>query len=244
MYQCVAEPGYEVFVESVLPWLDIAWYCLLPFGIILVTNLCIIKRILTARSASQMLLSAEASSVLGRASFPRSVLMRKPQRSVTESNRKVTVMLVAVAITFILLTLPMSTYQLYMDNSAINPGCRDYAVIMLVRVICSFLMYSNHCVNVLLFYATGRRFRMEVKNLFFRCRDACFNWDWSNSVSDMPGCNNKDHREGMELEVFAPKPPASSPVRLRTFPEYSRSISPKSSRSPNAGNNSSTLRER
>ena len=84
-----------------------------------------------------------------------------------ESSGQVTAMLLAVSITFFLLTSPYSVFV-----TLVSQGIWDYmatpysySVYLLIITILRLLADLNHCVNFLLYVASGSSFRKEIRKL-------------------------------------------------------------------------------
>ena len=79
--------------------------------------------------------------------------------SLTKATTRITIMLVSVSVLFITCTLPYAVvYQIDLDRSTYL-----YTIIIV-------LMYTNHSVNFIVYYATNNQFRKELHNMFC-CKD-------------------------------------------------------------------------
>ena len=72
-------------------------------------------------------------------------------------------MLLVVSVAWLLFTTPYAVFTLCVQKLSADP--QTAATQQLVRVICFLLMYINHAVNFLLYCLTGRKFRVELKEM-------------------------------------------------------------------------------
>ena len=149
VYACgPATEGYETFFKYAWHYIDLALFSLIPFFILLISNIYIIyklvskKRKLTAKSPTMMTsLAAQKTSSM-------------------------TKLLVALNIIFIVTTAPIDIYLVckpYIIPNDIPTGIEDmdpwYAFVKI-------LMYINNSVNFILYIASGSKFRQELKKIF------------------------------------------------------------------------------
>ena len=74
--------------------------------------------------------------------------------SLTKAAKRITIMLVSVSVLFIVCTLPYAVvYQV-----DLNVSTYSYTVIIL-------LMYTNHSVNIVVYYTTNNQFRKELRKM-------------------------------------------------------------------------------
>lgn len=166
--KCEASEHPQVLVREVLAWVDAAVYSFVPFIIITILNILIVRQVLYARERRTKLQNMELTT-----NFLRS--NKGSNKRPNESSKKLTCMLLAVSFTFLLTTLPMNVLLIVSafmesDGSA-DPQTREkrYAQVTLARTIVELLMYINHSVNFFLYCATGRKFRRQVKDMLCRC---------------------------------------------------------------------------
>ena len=91
--QCAGRKEYAFLVEKVWPWVDTIVYSLLPFVIIMVLNILIIRQVLIARRHRNEL------------PFGSMYEQRRPSH---EGSTRLTVMLLTISFAFLLTTLPMN----------------------------------------------------------------------------------------------------------------------------------------
>lgn len=163
--ECDASYDHIVLVKAVWPWVDAAVYSFVPFVIITILNILIVRQVLYARERRTKMQNMELT-----ANFLRP---NKSQKRQNESSKKLTCMLLAVSFTFLLTTLPMNMLQIVTvfvgseDDS--NTYMKRFAQLTLARTVVELLMYVNHSVNFFLYCATGRKFRRQVKDMVCLC---------------------------------------------------------------------------
>ena len=75
--------------------------------------------------------------------------------ALSKGAKRITIMLVSVSVLFIICTLPYAVlYQVNLDVSTYS-----YTLIIL-------LMYTNHSVNIIVYYVTNSQFRRELRKMF------------------------------------------------------------------------------
>ncbi|KAK0046389.1 FMRFamide receptor, partial [Biomphalaria pfeifferi] len=99
--RCETGIQHRAVIDPVWPWVDIFIYSTLPFLIITVLNILIIKEVAGARSNRVLLSGAEADS-----STLTSGHTSRVRRSKMSESQRLTVLLLTVSFMFILLTLP------------------------------------------------------------------------------------------------------------------------------------------
>ena len=84
-----------------------------------------------------------------------------------ENYGQVTAMLLTVSSTFFLLTSPLSIFQILVKQGIWNYMATpySYSVYLLVNTILRLLADLNHCINFLLYVASGKSFRKEIRKL-------------------------------------------------------------------------------
>jgi len=76
---------------------------------------------------------------------------------------RVTFMLLVVSIAWILLTTPYAVFTFCVPN--FSADARTRATQKLVYNVCFLMMYVNHAVNFFLYCVTGRKFRVELREM-------------------------------------------------------------------------------
>lgn len=161
--ECEATADFKVLVEDIWPWVDAALYSLLPSSIIIVLNCIIIRNVISAKNARDVL--RQESSL-----FRRNCLLNNNQsRSRAEVSRKITLMLLAISFTFLLTTLPMNIGLIYTSVFGVPRDNATLVKTQLVNTIAELLMYTNHSINFFLYCATGKKFRSQFKTFVCYC---------------------------------------------------------------------------
>jgi hypothetical protein len=88
------------------------------------------------------------------------------QSSSTNSNRRLTIMLLVISITFITTSLPIVTLQNVEQHFKLNSSHE----LNMLRGVFLVLQYLNHSMNFFLYAVTGKSFRKEFYSLFDVCK--------------------------------------------------------------------------
>lgn len=180
--KCEAASGFETLVSSVWPWVDALIYFFAPFVLISVFNVVIIARVLVSTSGRAKLKNGGGSKV---------------RRYATDSNTRLTLMLLTVSFAFLITTLPMNFCIIAAPFW--NQHSNDLAVMAkarLVRTISELLMYVNHSINFFLYCATGQKFRNEIMRMFCKKNNnTLLNTDHSQHLYCSRNCSSSHHVE-------------------------------------------------
>ncbi|XP_052818202.1 growth hormone secretagogue receptor type 1-like [Mya arenaria] len=160
--ECKAKENFKYLVEHVWPWVDAALYAFFPFVFIFVLNLTIIRNVISAKNARMMLRQHTFSA--GR--LGKQIHQRQGHREV---SRRITWMLLAVSFTFLVTTLPMNIYIIYISVTETPREIEPLVKRKLIDTISEMLMYTNHSINFFLFCATGKKFRGQVRSMVCAC---------------------------------------------------------------------------
>ena len=172
--KCYAKSEYEFIVTEAWPWLDAFVYSFVPFIVIAILNLLIIREVVRAHRARSCLVQHESrvytcqSNCAGSSSSGgRRSTKGKTGHNKSDSNVRLAVMLLVVSITFLLTTLPMNVLMIVMAFFQ-NYSDDDYfrTNIQLARTVTELLMYTNHAINFFLYSASGEKFRRQIRLLF------------------------------------------------------------------------------
>ena len=162
--QCNPGKGYTRFINF-WHWVDAFIYSFLPFVILCCLNGLIIRKVLLAKRARVVLSERMHSERQGQSPAHRG------GRS-SESNARLTAMLLTISFAFVLTTLPMNINLIltYYWSSMVNAldgedKLRMLAMAAMVRTIAELLMYTNHSMNFFLYCATGQKFRQQLCDL-------------------------------------------------------------------------------
>lgn len=174
IYQCSAADGFDVFVNKVWPWIDAVLYSSLPFGIILLLNALIIRRVIQARRSRNHGLASGRRSTdrvgLRRRAGGNSVAVGGSKTAGGETNTTLSLMLLTITCAFLVMTLPMNVMLIaaafWKDLSGDTFHRR--AKFHLAKTVSELLMYVNHSINFFLYCGTGQKFRQELCALLCR----------------------------------------------------------------------------
>ncbi|XP_041363533.1 growth hormone secretagogue receptor type 1-like [Gigantopelta aegis] len=144
--------NYNYFDLEIWSWVDYSIYSVIPSFILAVCNISIIYRVV---SISRHGLQNENENTIQN----RSVSSRKSQAS------SLTAMLLITSTTYVICTTPFCMFVIF-TNVYIQQLPTD--VDELVWASVNMIQYINNCVNFILYCASGRRFRDELRNLCFR----------------------------------------------------------------------------
>lgn len=156
--KCHAKAVFGYLVEDVWPWIDAGIYSFVPFLIIIISNIFIIKNIISAKHTRSIL--RQKSSISTRKGTINS------NRTRGESSKKITLMLLSVSFTFLISTLPMNLVLIYTSFADdVEEDDVSFVRRKLLKTIAEMLMYVNHTVNFFLYCMTGKKFRDQFKAL-------------------------------------------------------------------------------
>ena len=157
--KCHAKPLSAHLVEEVWPWVDAAIYSFVPFLIIIILNIYIIKRIVSARQNRNVLRQ--------QSSLRHKYRVIKPNRTHEEASRRITFMLLVVSFSFLITTLPMNIVLIVTSFYGTDEFEDDaiFSKRKLMSTSTEMLMYLNHSINFFLYCVTGKKFRRQFKEL-------------------------------------------------------------------------------
>lgn len=150
---------YCLFLYYVWSWIDLLAFSLLPFVLLLVSNVVLVWKM-------------KASFVEARQMTGMSTDLNNLRTKVTSS---ITVTLVFASATFCILSLPICVFLIVLSYSDIE----DYDPIVyidwnyggFVHCVVSLLWYTNSTVNFYIYCLTGTKFRDECKKIMFSCKE-------------------------------------------------------------------------
>lgn len=160
--KCTAGPKFDFLLTDVWPLVDAFTYSFIPTFICSVLNTLIIRRVIIARKYRGQLQKCNTG---------RNHLLKKSLPS--ESTIKLTKMLLAVSLTFILTTLPNSIYIVVQNYWNFDHGenlLLEISNFALARTVTDHLMFINHSVNFFLYCATGKKFRKSMDRALCKFR--------------------------------------------------------------------------
>ena len=131
------------FVLNIYPWIDFCLLSLVPFAIIISSNVAIVCRLLCSRYKRQRL-----------------------QVNTQVKMTSMTAILITVSIVFLVTTAPLSIYLIQEWDLNHEASVYQKATLKLVKAILNMINYFNYTVNFLLYCVSGTHFRKELKAMF------------------------------------------------------------------------------
>jgi hypothetical protein len=158
-WSCFLKKSYydNTYITFYYFWIKSLFYSWLPILILTATNLVIIYSIRQAAyKRKELTTSANDKPLIG------------TNTSFKSTERQMTIMLVSVSVTFIILTLPYSIYQLYfrITYKQAKHSCFEKDLNRIVIALADL----NHAINFILYCITGKKFRNELKVYIDPCR--------------------------------------------------------------------------
>ena len=134
------------YISNVWPWIDFCLFSLMPFAIILTSNVAIVCRLLWSRYARRRHLRATHDVKM----------------------TSMTAILITVSIVFFVTTAPISIFLILSAMLHQDADIYQQAFMSLIWAVLNMILYTNNAVNFLLYCFSGPRFRRELKVMFFR----------------------------------------------------------------------------
>ena len=181
---CSPREDFYDFHDDIFPWIDAALYSIVPFLVLLVFNILIIR--------------ANRSAMNFRRTIRRQSLSAGGDKGQETVNffHKLTVMLLSVSFAFLLTSAPKVILFIvrfdYFDFSGPSIDFQRVALYLLVSRITDLFIHITHAINFFLYCITGERFRKELKN-FILCRKSGAKRN-SNFSSTLNEVNRYRHR--------------------------------------------------
>ena len=161
--KCLPGKTYDFILTDVWPLVDAFTYSFIPSFICSVLNTLIIRRVIIARKYRGRLQKCNS----GRNNLPKKSLP-------SESTIKLTKMLLAVSLTFVLTTLPNSICIIVQNYWNFDNVEEDFILqlsnFVLARTVTEHLMFINHSINFFLYCATGKKFRKNMDRALCKLR--------------------------------------------------------------------------
>ena len=175
----------KVIDWKIWPWFDITMFCFIPFTLMIICDVCIIRKISTSaekmsrysntpsNTLSKFRISgkrlAKNSSSTGTGNLNSVPSGSSGGSSSAGSSKKrqtnMTAMLLAISCSYLILTVPIGVYILY------KPHMQNKDTKQLAWVIVIMLRYMNNVIHFFLYCCTGSKFRGELLDLFyFKCK--------------------------------------------------------------------------
>ena len=134
-------PAHRSFMRNIWPWIDFCLLSLIPFTIIISSNVAIVCRLLWSRYTRRRNLHVSSSIKM----------------------TSMTAILITVSIMFLVTTAPFHIYLIQRWDLRQEANEYQKATLNLVEAILSMICYINYSINFLLYCVSGTRFREEVK---------------------------------------------------------------------------------
>ncbi|CAH1782406.1 unnamed protein product [Owenia fusiformis] len=146
---CLCPARYCHFARYVAVWIDAIFASYLPFTILIISNIFIIKEITKTSTKKKRL--ARGSS-------------RRSIKANDDQTRSLTIMLLAISVIFLLLTSPVTVFLGGYDHfqRQVNNDPKRKLQFQITNVIVHMIWYLNSSVNFLMYCVSGSRFRQEL----------------------------------------------------------------------------------
>ena len=134
------------YMNNIWPWIDFCLFSLVPFTIIISSNVVIVCRLLWSSYTRRHHLHATSDVKM----------------------TSMTAILITVSIVFFVTTAPISIYLI--QSAVLHQKANVYqrASLAMVWAVLNMILYTNNAVNFLLYFISGPRFRKELKVMFCR----------------------------------------------------------------------------
>ena len=178
---CHPKNWAQYFVGRIFVFIDALKYSAIPFFILLLLSILIIRRVFRAEDISAQLQNLRQLHHYRQYSLTATVALPTRSTSIaihstttnshsvhnTRVGRRVTLMLLSVSIAFCVFSAPMSLMQIIQSIS--KPGHNEIPL-AIGKAVAELCQYINHSCNFFLYALTGRIFRREFLRLFFPTR--------------------------------------------------------------------------
>ncbi|XP_067648925.1 probable G-protein coupled receptor B0563.6 [Haliotis asinina] len=148
MVYCAIHEEYKYFMMHVWYWINVLMYAAIPCTLLILFNILIIVGIVKSRKAQNRLSG------------------NKDDKSSIDRLRQVTIMLVAAAISLVLLTTPRCVMLIltpyWNPSEKTMEGSVEYLLDTIAFVLCDF----NHAINFYVYSMSAGRFRRQFLDLF------------------------------------------------------------------------------
>ncbi|XP_062607987.1 mu-type opioid receptor-like [Saccostrea cucullata] len=141
------------FTKFTWPWIDSCIFSIIPFNLMIIANILIIKHLLMSQRRVASHMQHSGSDV---------------QHSNVHSKHftSVTTMLLTTNYVFLILTLPIAIYLVVYPKKIQDATGHGTAVLELIWAIANMLQYTNNTIHFFLYCLTGPRFRQELLKIF------------------------------------------------------------------------------
>lgn len=187
---CYSVDSYDFLVHKTWPWIDAALYSFVPTIIISVLNAKIVLQFIRAKKRRKLLKTHEHISDDS----------TKRRNNGKTSNRKFTVMMLMVSMSFLVTTLPNNTVLIITAVwNDYGTSAENIALFTLIKTITELLMYTNHAINFFLYCASGRKFRTQLVDM---CPGSKMSsrYDSDNTLLNVYGSVKSTRNNGIEMK--------------------------------------------
>ncbi|KAK3086283.1 hypothetical protein FSP39_016280 [Pinctada imbricata] len=141
-------------LSRIFPWVDGVVYFAGPF--LVITILVVIMVFAVCRRQEPKPVCAHGGA--------RKFTVDDRRHLVSRKNKRLTLMLLAVSVTYLLTTLPMVIILIYYTFQQVT-SAESFRKTESIRIIAELLMYTNHAIRFILYLAVGKEFRKRFKML-------------------------------------------------------------------------------
>ena len=168
------DTAYRLFWSAYF-YIDTAIYCIVPFFVMLTCNLVIISKIISSRIRSKQVVmnhNRKKAFIVQKSHQQQqqpTTAVNTPSNSANNNNssrnymlvseRRISIILVGISISFVLFTLPVFVMENVSDAYYVHPTMH------LLLALAYMLMYLNHVINFFFYCSLGPTFRKEVRKL-------------------------------------------------------------------------------
>lgn len=165
--------GKNDFIFAVWPWIDFCVFSFIPFSVMIISNIIIIRQIVLSKRRLKAHNDKETMArirTLSERSQPVDNNKSHDRKQKVSTVSSITVMLLTVNCVFLVLTVPIVIwligYRFWYVPTTTSEHFR--AVLQLLWAIANMLQYTNNTIHFFLYCLTGPRFRSELKAVFKR----------------------------------------------------------------------------
>ncbi|XP_025104655.1 probable G-protein coupled receptor 139 [Pomacea canaliculata] len=138
--------------QVIYPWIDVVITTLIPFAVLVIGNSVLLWTVIQSVKVARVMTSGRGDQVNTR---------RKKASTLT-------VTLITVSMVFLLLTMPMNTYFLIVNDISNEETIIQWASRSFAFAILDLAWFSHSAINFYIYCLTGSKFRNELKSLFCR----------------------------------------------------------------------------
>ena len=152
------------FTEFTWPWIDFCMFSIVPFTIMIIANILIIKHLFMAHKRV-----ASHNHDHNHSTHSENVIHHSDGHNGHQNHRKVpsvTTMLLTTNCVFLVLTLPIVIYLIVYPYVLYGATDHTTALLQLLWAIANMFQYTNNTIHFFLYCLTGPRFRRELFKVF------------------------------------------------------------------------------